>query len=406
MKTSQESHPAKTFRYYCSIIIINILILTCILAAMEFTSSRLVEKPANEIISHWRLNHIWRPNYRSLHKEWIKNNPDFPKPFTLLFNKQSWIESYDVKKKKPAGTYRIFYVGDSFTQGTAPMDQSVPSIVEDFLNKNYAPEGIKFEVINTGTSSFSPMLYYILIRYKIMSYSPDLIVVNVDMTDVFDDWKYRQTAIFDDSGNPWAVPPRNIYSSTFLDTELGAVKATFWNRMQLFLYRNSNFYNLLLKYYAKKESRTQKTPVNKPIHYRWMWCQHEWNAETMENVRFSMDILNRLAVFCKGNNVKLMVTSVPYYLQYNGDTDGSGSPAYSSRPHEAVSAAAQKNDIPYLNSFKKLQPVITGSPQPEYYYYHDMHFNPRGYALWAKAHLDFLMDKHNKLLPESVYQAD
>lgn len=178
---------------------------------MEVITSFFVIKPSNFIMKNFRLNHTWPSNVKRMNDEWVEHNPDFDKPYLKVFNKQRWVESYDVELDKPENTYRIFYVGDSFTDGTAPMDQSVPSIVEKYLNEQCHNSGVNFEVINTGTWSYSPVIYYILIRYYISQYSPDLIVLNIDMTDVFDDWKYRQTMIEDSMGNPWAAPPPVIF---------------------------------------------------------------------------------------------------------------------------------------------------------------------------------------------------
>ena len=109
-----------------------------------------------------------------------------------------------------------------------------------------------------------------LIRYKILDYAPDLIVLVVDMTDDFDDWKYRQTALYDADGNPKAVPPRNAYLSEYVDTESGPVEATFWTRAQLFLYRHSYFYAYLL---SRREPTTgsRRQPVA-DAYPRWAWC--------------------------------------------------------------------------------------------------------------------------------------
>ena len=96
--------------------------------------------------------------------------PTFPNPIRFTTITEGWLETYNVEYKKPKGLYRIMYLGDSFTAGTAPMDESVPSLVEQGLklvNKN-------IEVVNTGVSSYSPLLMYLLLRHNIIQYSPDL----------------------------------------------------------------------------------------------------------------------------------------------------------------------------------------------------------------------------------------
>jgi hypothetical protein len=197
-----------------------------LLGLLELLASTAVDKPASHVVTSWRVNHTWKPGGRSLHREWVARNPRFPEPYTHTYNRQGWIEDYDVSQEKPEGTWRVFYVGDSFVEGTAPMHQSLPSRVEEGLNARAPDSGPRVEVINTGTSSYSPLIHYVLIRHVLLDYDPDLIIVVVDMTDDYDDWKYRATAIFDGEGNPWAVPPRDLYAAPFLDTGSGPVIAT------------------------------------------------------------------------------------------------------------------------------------------------------------------------------------
>src|SRR5262249_10327984 len=149
---------------------------------------------------------------------------------------------HDVTVAKPKGTFRIFYVGDSFIQGTVPMDQSVPSRVQQALEPAFRSRGRSLEVVNTGTWSYSPTIYYVLLRYYLLDYTPDLVVLPVDMTADYDDWKYAFSVVNDPEGKPYAVPPRQLEASMFVDTRDGAVEAT-WNlKLHMFLFQSSYFY--------------------------------------------------------------------------------------------------------------------------------------------------------------------
>jgi hypothetical protein len=374
-----------------------------ILALLEAVASRLADLPGRALEMSWRVNHTWKPGGSSIHREWIDANPRFPEPYTHTYNRQGWIEAYDVEQKKPADTWRIFYVGDSFVEGTVPMHASLPSRVEQTLNRHSPGGGPRFEVINTGTTSYSPLIHYVLIRYVLLKYEPDLIVVVVDMTDDYDDWKYAATAIFDEAGDPWAVPPRDLYAAPFLDTRSGPVKADRLARLQLFLYRNSALYNLLLQ---RRSAPDEDFPAGPEAsdYSRWAWCRDDWNAATVENAGRSLDALARIAALARERGVKLLITSVPHYLQYAGARDGSGAPAWSSRPHTAIARVARENGAAHLDAFEALGPAIRGTPQDRYYYRGDMHFNPDGYALWADVHVDFLADERNGLLPAAFFR--
>lgn len=393
------------------IVTVNIFITLLLLLILEAIASFYVTRPGDNSNVHYQLNHTWKPNAKAVHREWIAKNPDFPEPYTHYYNSQGWLEKYDIKKEKPSSTYRIFYVGDSFTEGTAPMEQSVPSIVEKRLNSMATGRDINFEVINTGTGSYAPTIYYILTRYYIADFSPDLVVINVDMTDDFDDWKYGKTLIRDDEGNPLYAVPRNIYNAAFIDMEEAAVKATPLRKAQLFLVQHSYIYNFIIdmkkKWGGKGELKNKpaiKETHKKGYYPRWSWCKTNWNRQTVKNVKNTLDILRRLLVFCRENNIKVMLTSVPHYWQYSGNYTGGGKPIWSDRPHRVIENLAREEGVPYLNSFEKLKPFIRGTLPGKYYYNGDPHFNPRGYAIWAQTHIDFLADPENKILPQAFFR--
>ena len=227
------------------IVTINFLTVVALVALLEVGASFFVDLPVNTFVTSDQLNHTFRPNSSTVHTEYSFLS-EFSEPFTHVYNAQGWIESYDVDLVKPANTFRVFYIGDSFIEGPVPMDESVPSRVEAALNAR-APEGMRMEVINTGTSSYSPIIYYVLLRYAILQYDPDLIVIAVDMSDDFDDWKYSGAALFDDDGNPYAVPPAQAETTDgpVLDTMSGYVRLTPLRRLQLELFQQSHLYTLL-----------------------------------------------------------------------------------------------------------------------------------------------------------------
>ena len=172
------------------LVAINMIVTVVLLAGLELFASAFVTLPRAHMLRSWRLDHQYKPNTSRVSTLYIADNPDFPDPYLHAYNAQGWLEHDDVPREKPAGTFRIFYLGDSFTAGTLPMDQSVPSRVERALN-TLVRDGRHVEVINTGTESYSPIVYYILYRFVLREYEPNLIVINVDMTDDLNDWIYQ-----------------------------------------------------------------------------------------------------------------------------------------------------------------------------------------------------------------------
>ena len=110
--------------------------------------------------------------------------------------------------KRP-GACRIVDVGDSFIEaGTSPEPETSAKVLERLLNERVG--GREFEVINAGQVSYSPILYYLLIQRVLLPLAPDLVLVNVDMSDVQDDYVYSLIAEFDAAGRPLRVPNRVI----------------------------------------------------------------------------------------------------------------------------------------------------------------------------------------------------
>ncbi|MEM7116352.1 MAG: hypothetical protein AAF614_28210 [Chloroflexota bacterium] len=391
------------FAHVAKIVVSNILVFIMLVVLIEFFASRAVSLPSENLIESWTFNHTWKPNSSYEHREWIATNPDFPDPYVHTYNRQGWVEAYDIAEAKPNNVYRIFYLGDSFVEGTAPMSQSMPSLVEQQLNEQSKADGLTFEVINTGTASYSPLIYFVLTQHLIKSYEPDLIVVNVDMTDNFDEVKYRETAVYDASGNPTAVPPRNLYEAEFVDTPTGAVASSPLLRLQLFLWQRSYFYNWMWQTMQPFRPNTEPTDNPDLVLERWAWCEAEWDLATEADVAAMLDVLARLVTVAEKAEVKLMLTAVPHYPQFPNTNPEGGSRCASPEPHFALAAFAAELDVPYLNSYAALEPHIQATSQTEFYYYGDMHFNPRGYALWANAQLAFLRDPANQLLPSTTH---
>ena len=166
------------------------------LVALE-AAARLRAPKLSAVVSHPILNHCWRPNFTRHISHWEHLGV---KPYVHHYNTQSWIDEDDIAREKPADTLRIFYLGDSFIEGSCPMDRNLPSLVEAALNRKFVSRGLTAQVINTGTTSYGPIQYYLLLKTSLLDYDPDLVVINLDMSDVYDDFLYRRTAVYDDNG--------------------------------------------------------------------------------------------------------------------------------------------------------------------------------------------------------------
>ena len=88
---------------------------------------------------------------------------------------------------KEEGVFRIAAVGDSFTQGGGYVDgkdllsDSFPDYLEDMLNNNF--DDRKYEVLNFGFSSTTPLEVYYITNEVVLDYKPDLVILGVTAND-------------------------------------------------------------------------------------------------------------------------------------------------------------------------------------------------------------------------------
>ena len=82
----------------------------------------------------------------------------------------------EIKKEKPDNTFRIFAVGGSTTFGHTALDSETwPALLQQIINEKIT--GKKIEVINAGINGGTSESGYNLIKNKLLSFDPDLIIM-------------------------------------------------------------------------------------------------------------------------------------------------------------------------------------------------------------------------------------
>lgn len=320
------------------------------------------------------LNHIWVPNQiRTVGTFADRGIP----PFTRKVNGQSWMMDYEVSHQKKDGTYRIAYLGDSFIEGTCPEEDTIPSIVRRLLK---VPGYESVEVINTGTSSYAPTLYYLLLKTKLLQFHPDLIVLNIDMTDVFDDSLYQATLETDGDGNPTACPAGHPLLSTHRRTERGLERLSLLQRSVSWLSERSSLVRMIL--HVAGQVRRDVRSGDEGVPQAFAWCASNRSQEVEADVKWSMEMLKRVIQLAKSNGIKIVVTAVPHRQQLEG--------TWSLQPFNDIAAVCAAEGVPFLNPVDAFKQRLGSTPPRDIYIPQDMHFNPKGYRMWGEIQLGFL----------------
>jgi len=141
-------------------------------------------------------------------------------------------------KKCDRGKIKLLLLGDSWMED---------EFLSNSIGKEFAAStGKCVQSVNGGSNSYSPTLYLLKARQAFETYGKfDYIIVNIDETDISDEWlRYRVPTLRDTSGKIVAVPFKNdIYSKYIWDGKLWAENSNFYI---IRLVRFAFFYKVLV----------------------------------------------------------------------------------------------------------------------------------------------------------------
>lgn len=165
--------------------------------------------------------------------------PDFPYENSfILTNKYGFRVDRHITEKKPAGTYRIVFIGDSLILGTrARVYKTIPFIVENGLRTLKYKDSEKIEVLNFGMPGHNIKQYLGVLKKYALKYEPDAIYVGVS---IFNDLDGQ---FIEYLGNGY-LTRRSVHTVHGVNYESKPPSWLEWNS-----------YILRLLYYAKNDAR-------------------------------------------------------------------------------------------------------------------------------------------------------
>ncbi|MEK7671201.1 MAG: hypothetical protein AAB344_03165, partial [Bacteroidota bacterium] len=170
------------------------------------------------------LHHRYSPNTMSRIK-----TPEFDTDYSI---NSLGLRDKEYTIQKPLNTFRILMVGDSFTEGCGVYSYAAfPKQLEARLQTQH--DSLGFEVINCGIKSYSPLLEYLYLKNYGLQLSPDLVILNFDLSDVYDDGGYTALARFDENGIPVGVSAEELQHDV-VSGPIATVKNWFKDTMWLY----------------------------------------------------------------------------------------------------------------------------------------------------------------------------
>lgn len=133
----------------------------------------------------------------------------FPNPVdglhgSVTFNRYGMRDSREYRLAKPPGTLRIAVIGDSFAEALqVPQAEDFCSIAERRLARCVGLGGKKVEVLNFGVYGFGTPQELIMLRRRVLRWSPDLVVLEFYINDLADNTRATDGA--------WSWGPRPYF---------------------------------------------------------------------------------------------------------------------------------------------------------------------------------------------------
>lgn len=310
------------------------------------------------------------------------------------------INSYGLRDKeypleKPKDVYRILMLGDSYTFGIGNnLEDIFSKVLEKDLNAKSKEK--KIEVINGGCSSYSPLLEYLFLIYKGLALNPDLVILNYDISDVQDDYKYGQVLVRDPHGKPLKVPPVDV-QYYYREIKKGyKSKYYFLEKSALYQFVMKRYYQVLGKRDAP-HFYEQAQIVAGNIEYDRDLPMREKSGDWKKHFENSAQNLKQIQELLKEKKIAFVVTAYPYGNLLNEKEwaigrklRGFDAKTYSTPLFGYLQDFCREEGIPFLN----MKRAFEASKDFPLYYPYDGHFTQAGNKVAASAIEEFLIKQN------------
>ena len=279
----------------------------------------------------------------------------------------------DLDVPKPAGVRRIILLGDSFTMGLH-FEDTIAARLEQRLNR--LGDGTRYEVMNCGTTSYSPLIEYVRFKRQLADLLPDELILNVDLTDVFDDnWRYKPLARFGPDGEPLS-----------LRLPTGQRRRTMrWLGEQSYVIRFLVGLRESLRAGMNPSDPAGRAAIPKNLfiyHFTLPVGSKDWERD----VAFCLGNIGWIAQLAKKKGISLMVTTYPHRQQLRPDP---GQPLWHREFERRVEQYCRERGIEFFSAFDGIARAFRVGRR--LYWDTDMHFTPEGQRTWAGLVGDFYL---------------
>jgi hypothetical protein len=280
----------------------------------------------------------------------------------------------EIPAQKPAGTTRIFFLGDSITLGgRLPEDETFVGRVGRALG---AARATHYEVVNAGVGDVGLYEEEETLKTEGLKVQPDVVVLCWYLNDARPPVGFPEEVVYDNMLIRW-FNDHPIFEKSYLagfvyDTVRSSLVAKN-------LYHNHRF-EWTQAYMAGKWASDPAEFANVVHLARYDWGD-AWNESSM---KWMEDKIRGLKELAAAKGIRFVVVAMPEHAQVYARFQ---SPIVD-RPQHDLAAYAQGNGIEFLNLLPLLRPEAKTQ-----LFYDNCHYTPHGNEVVARLILDFLRGK-------------
>jgi hypothetical protein len=279
-------------------------------------------------------------------------------------------------------------LGDSFTMGKGVEDhETFSALAQQTLRQATAMcDGPDVEVLNGGVDSYAPILSFLQLKSDLRALDPDVVVVNLDNSDLIQEAVYREQATFGADGEPLAVP------ATGQDPVYERLRS--WTERHLFFTR-------LLLAYANRAFNHGELSVRQVVNE--LGREHfahtlEGDVDRTEQWRNIFDSLRRIQDLASAEGSDFLLTTYPWGHQVSDKEWVPGRYGYMKEGETRTDASAKT--IRRLAALENMD-VLDATPafesyrgKQKLYFDFDPHWTRVGHQVMASALATYLADRY------------
>jgi len=270
----------------------------------------------------------------------------------------------------------ILFMGDSFMEGVGGgNDDTVPVHVRNFFRQ---ASGKELCVFNAACSSYSPSIFVAQAKTLIPLVKPDLVVIDVDETDLYDDYyRYRKLATRDGSGSIVSIRPTPVAAQFQHGLIESTSKTLYLHRFIAKLYFTKITYpRSFARYYPNTDIVWASRLPAAEARQRY--------ADAIENFDATLDDLTKTVLTRMGSADRLVYVHHPHlgHLKTEGDV-------FNDVVASTVREVASRHRVRFFDATESLKAQF-GAAAESYYLPNDLHFNPAGTRAYGIAVAKYL----------------